>query len=110
MPAYCQPYFGRRAAGRAALRLSRPTDARPADFAGFLVGVLTAPFADFFTAFLAAFAAAGLAAFTVLRAAAFLGTDLPLSRYAIADPSSAGERTVVIPAASSAANFAAAVP
>jgi hypothetical protein len=33
-----------------------------------------------------------------------------LSRIAIAAPSSAGERTVVIPAASSATNFAAAVP
>jgi hypothetical protein len=34
----------------------------------------------------------------------------PSSRLAIAEPNSAGERTVVIPAASSASNFAAAVP
>ena len=96
-------YLGRRAAGRTALRLSRPAVARLADLAGFLADFLAATFADVFfadvfTTFLADFAAA-------LRF-----PSLPLSRFAIADPSSAGERTVVIPAASSAANFAAAVP
>src|ERR1700678_4092553 len=56
-------YLGRRAAGRAALRLSRPAVARPADLAGFLADFLAATFADVFfadvfTTFLADFAAA----------------------------------------------------
>src|SRR5580692_8694539 len=90
MPGLLSAYFGRLAAGRAALRLPRPAVARPADLAGFLAtfwaGFLAALFTDFFTAFLATFAAASLAAFTVLRAAAFFRTGLDaLSATGFAD-------------------------
>src|SRR5882757_7715182 len=78
---------------------------RGAAFTAFLVGI-------FFTAVLATFfgtlLGVGLECFgnVILTRTALL----PSNRLAMADPISAGERTVVMPAASSASNLAAAVP
>src|SRR3984957_11296304 len=89
------PYFLRRAAGRTVLRRA----------VGLLATALVAirraatGLLRFFATFLTTFA--GLAA---------LFPGLALRRLCMADPISAGDRTVVIPAASSASNFAAAVP
>src|SRR5580692_7148796 len=92
---------------------------RGAAFRAALDGVfLTAFPADFFTTFLATFFGTLLGAAlerlgdpivapAVIEA---LPVRTPFNRLAMADPISAGDRTVVMPAASSAANLAAAVP
>jgi hypothetical protein len=68
------------------------------------------PFEDLTAAFPTVFLI-GLRALSVAFPAFFVGVPtLPFKRLKIAAPSSAGERTVVTRAASSAANLSAAVP
>ena len=66
----------------------------------------------FFTAFLATFFGTLLGAALERLGDVIVALTAPIlfNRWAMADPISAGERTVVTPAASSAANLAAAVP